>query len=176
MKMQQKNAELSKQVFRDELTRVGSRAGYLVEEAKLQTQIEKAEAGPFALLVADVNNLKIVNDTMGHDIGDILIQNASRCICDIFAHSPVFRIGGDEFTVILRERDFENRQELLFKLQKRSMWPETKEEVESGLVSIAFGMAEYQGSGNEAVAEIFARADAAMYECKKQMKRRKNSV
>lgn len=69
MKMQQKNAELSRQVFRDGLTRVGNRAGYLVEEAKLQEQIEKAEAQPFALLVADVNSLKLVNDTMGHEVG-----------------------------------------------------------------------------------------------------------
>lgn len=65
-----------------------------------------AETVEFALLVADVNGLKEANDALGHESGDQLIKNTSRCICKIFEHSPVFRIGGDEFVVILTGEDY----------------------------------------------------------------------
>lgn len=60
-----------------------------------------------------MNDLKKVNDFYGHDAGDRHILSAKKLICDVFKHSPVYRIGGDEFTVILTGTDYENGIELL---------------------------------------------------------------
>ena len=68
--------------------------------------------------VFDCDNLKQINDQNGHDKGDIYIRAASQLICRVFAHSPVFRIGGDEFAVVLQNEDFINREDLI----RRSAW------------------------------------------------------
>ena len=170
MKMQTKNAELSQQAFRDGLTKVGNRAGYLAAERDFQVRIDAGEQERFALVVADVNGLKTVNDELGHEAGDQLIRNASRCICRIFAHSPVFRIGGDEFVVILTGSDYERRNELLEELGEKSLPYVKKLRLENGDASVAFGMAEYSRETDCSVAEVFTRADEEMYGCKKRMK------
>lgn len=173
IKMKTKNAELSQQAFRDGLTKVGNRAGYLEAERKLQMQIDAGEQMAFALLVADVNGLKETNDVLGHEAGDQLIKNTSRCICKIFAHSPVFRIGGDEFVVILTGEDYVRRKDLLGELQENSLPFGAELELEKGDLSVACGMAEYSQETCCTVAEVFARADEIMYACKKQMKQAK---
>lgn len=170
VKMQTKNAELSQQAFRDGLTKVGNRAGYLAAEKDFQVRIDAGEQEQFALVVADVNGLKSVNDAMGHEAGDQLIRNASRCICRIYAHSPVFRIGGDEFVVILTGGDYARRDELLAELREKSLPCIEELQLENGGASVASGMAEFIPGTDSTVAEVFARADEAMYVCKKQMK------
>lgn len=170
VKMQTKNAELSQQAFRDGLTKVGNRAGYLAAEKDFQVRIDAGEQEQFALVVADANGLKSVNDAMGHEAGDQLIRNASRCICRIYAHSPVFRIGGDEFVVILTGGDYARRDELLAELREKSLPCIEELQLENGGASVASGMAEFIPGTDSTVAEVFARADEAMYVCKKQMK------
>lgn len=172
-KMKTKNAELSQQAFRDGLTKVGNRAGYLAAERELQLQIDAGELAELALVMADVNGLKTVNDALGHESGDLLLQNASSCICGIYEHCPVFRIGGDEFVVILTGPDYAQRNELLAVLRDRSLPRTGGPQLENGGVSVAFGMAEYRKGTDRTVAEVFARADKAMYACKKQMKQAK---
>lgn len=170
IKMQTTNEELSHQAFRDGLTKVGNRAGYLVAEKDLQLQIDAGEPVEFALLVVDVNGLKTVNDALGHETGDLLIQNTSQRIHEICGRSPVFRIGGDEFVAVLTGVDYEQRGQLLSELRRESLPGVSKQQVEMGLTSMAFGMAEFDREADRTVAEVFARADKAMYACKKQMK------
>lgn len=169
-RMQSKNEELSRQAFRDSLTKVGNRAGYFSKEMELQKKIDQSEPLAFALVVADVNNLKTINDTLGHEHGDMLICNASKLICRIYDHSPVYRIGGDEFVVVLTGSDFEHREELLEALAQNSLPFVDLQQVEQGGVSIAYGMAVYDSSHDRSVEDVFEHADKAMYECKKQMK------
>jgi len=59
------------------------------------------EAPEFGVIGCDVNGLKKINDTLGHKAGDEYICAACKMLCEYFKHSPVFRIGGDEFVVIL---------------------------------------------------------------------------
>lgn len=170
-KMKNKNEELSQQAFRDGLTKVGNRAGYLEAQRKLQTKIDAGEQTEFAMVVADVNGLKPANDVLGHESGDMLIKNTSKCICGIFKHSPVFRIGGDEFVIILNGEDYKHRNELLEEVRSKSIPCDEEMNLEKGDFSAAFGIAEYSQASDCTVAEVFARADEAMYSCKKQMKR-----
>lgn len=129
-----------------------------------------AEQVEFALLVADVNGLKEANDALGHESGDQLIKNTNRCICKIFEHSPVFRIGGDEFVVILTGEDYVQRKDLLAELQENIMSCGAELNIEKGDFSAAYGMAEYNKETCCTVKEVFAKADEIMYACKKQMK------
>lgn len=166
LRMEHKNQELSRQAYRDGLTRVGNRAGYLAKEKELQISMVLGEAPDFALVVADVNGLKQINDTEGHEVGDQLICNTSRLICRVYDHSPVFRIGGDEFAVVLTGQDYENRDRLLA-LVRASVLPRVdRTQVEAGHTSAAFGMAVYERGRDQTVSAIFKRADREMYRCK----------
>ena len=167
LRMEHKNQELSRQAYRDGLTRVGNRAGYLAKEKELQLSMVLGEAPDFALVVADVNGLKQINDTEGHEVGDKLICNTSRLICRIYDHSPVFRIGGDEFAVVLTGQDYENRDRLLALLRDSVLPRVDRAQVEAGHTSAACGMAVFERGRDQTVAAIFKRADREMYRCKK---------
>lgn len=169
-RMRTKNEELSQQAFRDGLTKVGNRAGYFSEEMKLQKKIDAGEPLSFAMVMVDVNGLKTINDTLGHEYGDKLICNASRLICRIYDHSPVFRIGGDEFVVVLTNGDYAKREELLSELAENSLPCVNAEQLMGSGASVAFGMAVFDSSQDHSVESVLERADQAMYECKRKMK------
>lgn len=61
----------------------------------------------------DLNYLKLINDNFGHDKGNIAIKKICNIVCVTFKHSPVFRIGGDEFVVILENEDYDNIHTLI---------------------------------------------------------------
>lgn len=98
-------------------------------------------------------------------IGDKCIKLTSALICDTFKHSAVFRIGGDEFAVMIDGGDYENRNELIEKLIKASV--EREEEIGS---TLATGMSEYIKGEDESVLKVFSRADERMYMNKTEMK------
>ena len=151
------------QANRDELTGVKNKHAYAELEESLNKLITDKEPVKFAVSVFDVNNLKTINDTEGHQAGDQLLKDACTTICHIFAHSPVFRVGGDEFVVISRGNDYENIEILLAKLNKIN-----RDNASTGGIIIANGMSKFDQDEN--VAKVFERADAAMYENKKKLK------
>ena len=118
----------------------------------------------FAIVMCDMNDLKLINDTRGHSFGDEALMRTSRMICEIYDHSPVFRIGGDEFVVILEGRDYDERDFLLEKLREESL---ANKRSRSG-PEIACGMAVFEnGDTFDAVVQ---RADQEMYANKKDLK------
>ena len=121
----------------------------------------------FAIGIFDCDNLKMVNDQNGHDKGDIYIKNASRLICRVFQHSPVFRIGGDEFAVVLQYEDFQNREELVsqFEKEKKKLCAAAANKWEEPRV--ALGIAVYDPDFDSAVTDTIRRADKIMYENKR---------
>ena len=97
----------------DGLTGVKNKAAYLNAEAELNDEIKLGGQPEFAIVVADLNGLKEINDQHGHQTGDNFLKAGCLAICDIFDHSPVFRVGGDEFAVIVRGRDYEHLDALI---------------------------------------------------------------
>ncbi len=150
---------------RDALTGVKSRHAYLESEKELNANLALGNTEAFAVVVCDVNGLKAINDTRGHKVGDQYIKDACRMICDVFKHSPVYRIGGDEFAVILRAGDYDIRQELMEQLSSKNL-----EHLETDHVIIAAGLADYIPLEDSSVAPVFERADQAMYVNKKALK------
>ena len=158
--------DLSRQVFVDELTHVRNKAAYAQWEEKINEAIRKGEQEPFAVVVCDVNNLKVVNDQYGHKAGDVCIKNACTKICSIFSHSPVYRIGGDEFVVFLSGVDFYQRKELMSQI---STIPKDLSKIRIG-ETISAGMAEYRKDQHTSLLDVFEEADKAMYERKQFLK------
>ena len=158
---------------RDELTGTKNKTAYKELEKSVQANIDNGmDYLPFALVVCDANNLKIINDTEGHAAGDEYIKDSAKLLCKIFNHSPVFRVGGDEFVIFLRGDDYSARQDLM-----KSLHDQVFENLNSDYGPIlAAGMAEYEPESDNLVAEILDRADRAMYEDKRRLKDKKDPV
>ena len=105
--------DLNKRVYVDALTSVRNKGAFSAALEDLQTQMDGKTIQQFAVGMFDCDDLKTINDRYGHDKGDLYLKTACRLICRIFQHSPVFRVGGDEFAVILKGDDFLNRAELV---------------------------------------------------------------
>ena len=152
---------------RDELTGIRNKTAFTELEQSIQDNIERGmNYLPFAIAVCDLNNLKRINDTEGHKAGDDYIRSSAKLLCEIFDHSPVFRIGGDEFAVFLSGDDFSSRKQLVEKLHRTALKNRDSHE---GPV-IAVGIADYDPSSDSNVSDIFERADHMMYEDKRELK------
>ena len=149
----------------DSLTGVKSKLAYSIKEKELEEQIANGSQHPFAMVVCDVNGLKYINDTFGHKAGDAYINQAVELICDIFKHSPVYRTGGDEFIVILTEKDYEERSALLGKLHDKSV-----ANIQNNKVVVAAGLADFVPGSSENLHEVIEKADVLMYKEKQLLK------
>ena len=160
-------AEAQEMALKDPLTGVKNKRAYEQAADRISAQIKNGHLNGLGLVMCDINNLKVVNDTQGHEAGDVYIRECCLMICHVFTHSPVFRLGGDEFAVILQGQDYENRDELLALLRERATLPG---EEEAGKGCMACGLAEYLPQKDTSLSDVFARADRAMYEEKTRMK------
>ena len=161
--------QLNIETYKDALTGVGNKAAYLKEVDELTESIEQGKA-EFALVMVDINNLKMINDDYGHRSGDTYIKGCCDIVCEAFKHSPVFRIGGDEFIVVLRGKDYDNRYEITKKL--REEYKKTYADTSAQpwyRYSAAVGFADYAFDDNT-VELVFKRADEKMYEDKAAFK------
>lgn len=150
----------------DALTKVRNKRAYDVEAERLNRNKQ-----PYGIVMIDMNGLKKINDTYGHEKGDISINTVCQTICRIFKHSPVFRVGGDEFIVILEGSDYDERRMLIQSLSESfrinsdnaSLPPWER-------MTAAIGCAVYDPKMDDSVESVLKRADAAMYENKKAIK------
>lgn len=151
---------------KDAMTGVKNKRAYVQAETEIDERIQTHSQEPFAIVVCDLNGLKQVNDTLGHSAGDEFISSTCSLICDTFVHSPVFRIGGDEFTMILMNRDYADREKLV------TQFAETLDaHRHMGVRPCAFGISEYDPGKDMRVQDVFERADKRMYEDKERCKK-----
>lgn len=156
---------LSVLVYMDSLTGLKNRTAFLEDIAK----IEINEETDVTLAMYDVNNLKMINDTLGHLAGDSLLRHSAKAIkTSLYHEDEVYRIGGDEFIAILYHgRDFDGRspeERLLAVINKEN------HKTLSYTLSIAYGFATFSGDKDNTLFETQARADEKMYACKKLQK------
>lgn len=149
----------------DPMTGVKSKHAYMELERRVDAEISEGIIKAFSIVVCDVNGLKYINDTYGHQAGDNYIRAASKLICDLFQHSPVFRIGGDEFVAFLTGHDHEIREELLRKTMEIS-----EQRIGSEEVVVAAGLATYEAGEDMNVHSVLQRADERMYQNKLALK------
>ena len=165
-----READLTRRLFAaqiqaniDTMTGVKNKHAYIEYEARLEYAIKETSDTKFAISILDINDLKYVNDTFGHQAGDQHIREACRIICTTFKRSPVFRVGGDEFCVISQGDDYEHINSLVQVIHDHN-----KEARENGGVIIACGMAKYRTG--DCVADVYQRADEEMYSNKVELK------
>lgn len=165
---QEKNLQSAERRARlDELTGIKNKNAFAEFTEDIEKRIKSHDqAFQFAIVICDVNDLKRINDTRGHSFGDEAIQSTSRLICNIYKHSPVFRIGGDEFAVLLTDADYDERDQLLEELRDESY---NNAHSRTG-PTVACGMAVYNPETDKDFNTVFVRADKKMYENKNEIK------
>ncbi|MBR6020352.1 MAG: diguanylate cyclase [Lachnospiraceae bacterium] len=165
------NTKLSMLMEKDSLTFVKNRTAYDRYTKRTETQMLSGDFEPFAVVCFDINNLKPVNDELGHEAGDEYIKKCCKLICNTFKHSPVFRIGGDEFVAIAVHDDYLHRFEYLNAMRERM--EELRNDTTTSpidRISVASGMADCFEHVGDDYSAIFRRADTRMYDNKRLMK------
>jgi len=167
--LQNRMSSISEMAYVDSLTRVKSRLAYATAAERLEKQIHDGSP-EFGLIMLDSNCLKIINDRFGHEAGNVFIKHIASLICNVFKHSPVYRVGGDEFVVLLEGQDLAAHEQLLQLLDERlAAAPLTFEGVEQPSV-VAHGTAIYDPARDASINDVFVRADLNMYAHKRFLK------
>lgn len=165
--------EMKTTVYKDELTKVGNKNKYKSETERLEKEISNGTA-KFGIVIADINNLKYVNDAYGHQVGDEYIKNCCKILCEIFKHSIIARIGGDEFVCIVENNDYNliktlvDNTKMIFNSYNENTYLEPYERY-----SMSIGYAIYDNT--HSLKEIIKIADNEMYEDKKAYKEKYGS-
>ena len=162
--------ELNDLAYSDPLTSVHNKGAFDSYVHDLQNKIDNSRGHiEFAIGMFDCNDLKYINDKYGHIKGDVYLKASATVICRSFSHSPVFRIGGDEFAVILQNKDYRNRKWLIRLFEEKTA-KTISENAEYKQVKVAYGFAEFNPKTDKTVDDVFRRADSLMYENKRNQK------
>lgn len=135
-----------------------------------QETIDKINEGTaiFSVMVFDVNNLKHVNDTQGHAAGDHLIRNGYQLLTEEFPRSEIYRIGGDEFVIIMENKLSDLCGEMIRGFRQRMRDHSESYRKLPGQVVLAAGMASYVPGTDNSYMDVFQRADEKMYKNKSE--------
>ena len=150
--------------YSDKLTGIKNSTAYLQEVTFIKNDILQKKAD-FAIFVVDANGLKYINDNYGHEVGNELIIKVTQMIGEVFGSENIYRIGGDEFAVVLYgvtqavcEKYCKLFEEIV-ESQKGKIW-----------ASASIGYAIYDKKKDSTYESVFSRADEDMYENKVNMK------
>lgn len=153
----------------DSMTNMKNRTAYLARITELDMLLAKKQLSRFAVIMFDLNNLKFVNDNFGHAEGDKYIISTAKRLRQHFPNAELFRFGGDEFVAILFDVSPTEIDEMIIdfeeSLARRNKHLGYK-------MSIACGYALYHESYDVCFADVYSRADAAMYAQKRKLKGR----
>ena len=131
---------------------------------------------PQAILAADLNNLKRVNDAHGHAAGDALLRLFAAYIRELFPEGAAFRIGGDEFIILLNSTSKEAAIKAIEALQSSCQtFGHTVKDGQVIYPSAAMGYA-IRNHDQERLDDLIARADERMYQAKARMKKRRSDL
>lgn len=151
----------------DALTGVYSKSYYLYTADLLNKKIKAGEDLQFGIVMVDLNYLKYVNDEFGHDSGDAILIKLANTLASTFKGSKLFRIGGDEFALILTDENYSKSEELI-KEFNAIVGHSKKDDIETP--SAALGYAVFDKAEHASVDDVLKVADKAMYIRKREMK------
>ena len=163
-------AVMEELAHKDAMTGIKNKTSYGETIAKLDGKILTGDA-QFCIIMIDVNYLKRVNDTYGHERGNEYLINACNLTCDIFGKEDVYRVGGDEFVVVLDGEKVPTCAENVARLRATIEKFRADDSLEAWeKVSAAIGVAYYEAGVDKSADDVFKRADADMYQNKLAMK------
>lgn len=154
----------------DVLTGLYNRAFFQAEMARL----ENSRDYPITVLLADLDGLKLVNDTLGHDMGDELIKACAEQLKAALRSSDILaRIGGDEFAALLPDTDEQAAQAIVERLHKHLEAYNSQSPALPVLVSIGWAISQ---DPSKTLNETLKEADAAMYTQKLQQREKTRPI
>ena len=163
-------------IYTDAMTQVGNKTAYNECVDLLCKRIRDNEQVNFIIAVVDINDLKIVNDTYGHEYGDKLIQSGAAILKKVWGSEKTYRIGGDEFVVVCSDMEMKCAKERISLFEEAIEDYNRQNKCEKTYLQMAIGMAVYSSETDKEYMDVFRRADSAMYEDKKQKKTKCNPV
>ena len=161
------NEQLEYQAMHDSLTGLPNRV-LLQDRLEQAIQLAQRHTAPLALLMLDLNNFKEINDTLGHHVGDLLLQQvADRMRCSLRASDTIARAGGDEFSVLLpTDVTFEHACQFAQKIVDEMAESFVLED-QHFHVGVSVGVALYPEHGRDGQT-LMRHADVAMYVAKRK--------
>ena len=162
--------KLENRAYQDTLTGLQNRTAYYDYNDVLNKKEDAGDAD-FSIVMIDINFLKRMNDTYGHEQGNLYLQHAADLIRKAFGEEHVYRIGGDEFAVILEGRAQEGVEERIRMFREEAAKTQADDSLQPWeKVSAAAGIAKYEKGRDASTEEVLRRADEAMYRDKIAMK------
>ena len=151
--------------YTDALTGAYSRIACVELEESIDKKIADNDIDNFSLIVFDLNDLKLINDKLGHYSGDQYIVNAVNEIKEYFPTAPLYRVGGDEFVAVIEKENYKTRREILELFNRK-----VDESFTTGDPIISTGLSDYRPGLDNTFRAVFVRADERMYIRKRQLK------
>ena len=150
----------------DKMTGCRNKSAYLMRQAEIERRMEEGLA-EFTVYVFDVNGLKRINDTKGHEMGDLLIKSAANALKLTFNEKSIFRTGGDEFVVVLDDKSQSGEEVSKTLAAFEAAVAECSDEAAMGFpLAVSAGAAVYDRESDREFKSTLERADKAMYENK----------
>jgi diguanylate cyclase (GGDEF)-like protein len=157
--------ELRYLALTDDLTCLYNRRGFFAAATQL-LKLAHRNAQRLLLFFCDVNNLKKINDSLGHREGDLALIRAADALEQTFRDSDVLaRIGGDEFAVLALEASGQSQEIILRRLEKHLKMSSASEKRYE--LSLSVGVARFDPKHTVSLGELMSQADQAMYEQKR---------
>ncbi len=161
--------EMARQARTDSLTGLLNRRAFLEEIARCVERLDREEM-PGTLMFVDLDNFKVVNDAMGHDMGDQVLVHTATLLRNVVRPTDlVARLGGDEFAVWMNGADHMTAAERAEQL--RTQVPREMSELGGGnalRLGVSIGIATRHPGSLEQIDSVLRRADLAMYDVKHQ--------
>jgi diguanylate cyclase (GGDEF)-like protein len=166
---EEKNIALEAISLRDELTGLYNRRGFFTLGEKELKKAQK-EKKNFIVLYFDLDGLKHINDTFGHEEGDYAINSAAKIINSILRNEDIpARLGGDEFVAITLNTDIKSVQVILNRLKKK-LKDFNYYSNKTYDISFSYGYSEYTPEKSSSLNELLKEADEMLYNTKKRKK------
>lgn len=166
-------AYIHSQAYTDAMTGVGNKAAYMDVVKRMETKISEGMA-TFIVIVFDINGLKNVNDNLGHEYGDMLITDAAGIMKNVFSTEHVFRIGGDEFIVVIENKTQKDITDYFEKFDKKLVRFNENNKRYRNALEISKGGVPYDSKQDTSYKDVFRRADDMMYKDKAEYYRGRN--
>ncbi len=160
------NAVLSKESVSDQLTGLLNRRGFIMESEK-ELSAEKHGICSGAVIFADLDNLKVINDTFGHNDGDFSIKKAACILKENLRTSDIIgRIGGDEFVALVMNIDKEQIDTICNRIKEHAR-NYNRNSNKPYNVDISIGVYCFDPDNNETIDQLMSKADKMLYQNKK---------
>lgn len=169
IKIENSNFHLKDISLHDELTGLYNRRGFF-ELGKKEFHIQKELGGSFILFFMDLDGLKQINDTYGHDAGDLAIKEFGNILVKVFRENDIIaRLAGDEFTIIALDAEKESVKKLLVRMDNIINEFNIKSNTPFKL-SASSGYSIYNGEMNTSFENLIEMADKKLYIRKRDKK------